>query len=106
MPKLIRDGYINTIPAERLDIKNKSNEEKLELILDKFKEEAMEFIASNQRDPYELADLMQVVIDWGVMNGLSEETLQHVRKKKELTHGGFKKFIVLLDEEEAIEKEL
>lgn len=96
--KLIRDGYINIIDRERLDISPKDKDVKLNLILDKFKEEAIEFLESNQRDPDELADLMQVVVDWGEMNNLSFDIVNHRRKEKLKKLGGFRNFIVLKDE--------
>jgi len=97
--KLIRDNYVNEIDHSRLDLSEKTDEEKLNLILDKFKEEALEFLESKQRDPYELADLMQVVIDWGAMNGMSFDLINNLRKKKELVNGGFKNFVVLKDDD-------
>jgi len=100
MPKLIRDKYINIIDKDRLDTTIKFDEQKLDLILDKFKEEALEFLESNQKDPNELADLMQVVVDWGTMNGISFDTINHLRKEKYKKLGGFEKFVVLLDDEE------
>ena len=96
--KLIRDKYVNIIESDRLDISPKTEEEKLNLILDKFKEEALEFLDSNQKDPKELADLMQVVIDWGNMNGISFDIVNRLRKDKEIEFGGFTKFVVLKDE--------
>lgn len=96
--KLIRDGYINIIERERLDISPKDANTKLHLILDKFEEEAIEFMESKQRDPDELADLMQVVIDWGNMNGLSFDIVNYRRKEKLKKLGGFRNFIVLKDD--------
>jgi len=99
MPKLIRDKYIDIIEADKLDISPKFPEQKLDLILDKIKEEALEFLESNQKDPNELADLMQVIIDWGNMNDLSFDTINHLRKEKHKKLGGFENFVVLLDDE-------
>ena len=96
--KLIRDGYINIIEHNRLDLSPKSSNDKLDLILDKIKEEAMEFLESKQRDPDELADLMEVIIAWGEMNGLSHDIVTHRRKKKLKEKGGFRNFIVLKDD--------
>lgn len=97
--KLIRDKYVDIIEADRLDISEKTPEQKLELITDKIREEALEFLESKQRDPNELADLMQVVIDWGHMNGFSEDLINGLRKGKYKKLGGFENFVVLKDKE-------
>ena len=93
--KLIRDGYVGIIPAEDLDTSLKTPEQKLDLILDKIKEEALEYLESSQRDPNELADLMQVIIDWGKMNKHSFDMVNHLRKEKFNKLGGFENFVVL-----------
>ncbi len=97
--KLFRDKYVGIIDADKLDTSPKTPEEKLMLILDKFQEEAIEFLESSQRDPNELADLMQVVVDWGTMNGISFDIINGLRKKKYLELGGFERFVVLLGDE-------
>ena len=96
--KLIRDGYVGITPADQLDTTIKSPEQKLNLILDKIKEEATEYLESSQRDPNELADLMQVIVDWGNMNGYSFDLVNHLRKEKYNKLGGFENFVVLKEE--------
>jgi len=96
--KLIRDGYVGVIPDDQLDTTIKSSEEKLNLILDKIKEEATEYLESHQRDPNELADLLQVIIDWGNMNGHSFDLVNNLRKEKYNKLGGFRNFVVLKEE--------
>jgi len=99
--KLVRDKYIDIIEKENLDLTQKSPEQKLNLILDKIKEEALEFLESNQRDPKELADLMEVIIAWGQMNDLSFDIVNHLRKEKHKKLGGFENFVVLLNDEKS-----
>jgi len=101
--KLIRDKYVNIIDKSELDVTQKSPEQKLNLILDKIKEEALEFLESKQRDPKELADLMEVIIAWGQMNDLSFDIVNHLRKEKHKKLGGFENFVVLLNEKEVYE---
>lgn len=105
MSKLIRDKYVDIIESERLDTTEKDPEEKLKLILDKFQEEALEFLETKQRDPNELADLMQVVVDWGHLNGFSFDLVNGLRKQKYKKLGGFENFVVLKDEEDKKEKD-
>jgi len=93
--KLIRDGYVNIIDHKDLDITPKTDVEKLHLILDKIKEEATEFLESNQRDPKELGDLMEVIVGWGAMNGFSLDLINAQRKDKLKKYGGFENFVVL-----------
>lgn len=93
--KLVRDGYINTIEHEKLDLSEKTYEQKLNLILDKIREEAIEYAETNFKDPEELSDLFQAVIDLGELHDLSFDCVNSIRKRKELTHGGFKNFVVL-----------
>ena len=93
--KLIRDGYVGIIPKEELDTSVKTPEQKLNLILDKIKEEALEYLESSQKDPNELADLMQVIVDWGNMNNHSFDIVNHLRKEKFKKLGGFENFVVL-----------
>jgi len=102
--KLVRDKYIDIIPKEELDITPKDDASKLDLILDKLKEEALEFIESVQRDPEELADLMEVVVAWGEMNGHSFDTINHLRKEKSKKLGSFTNFVVLKDKPEPDKK--
>lgn len=97
--KMVRDGYVGIIPKEELDTSLKSPEDKLLLILDKFQEEALEFLDSSQRDPNELADLMQVVVDWGKLNNFSFDTINKLRIDKYKKLGGFENFVVLKGEE-------
>ena len=94
-PKLIRDKYIDIIEAEALDITDKTPEVKTLLILDKLEEEAEEFADSGFSDPKELADLMEVVVGWGEMNGFSFEEINKLREEKREKLGGFKDFVVL-----------
>jgi len=97
--KLIRDKYIDTIEINKLDLTEKDDTQKLHLLLDKIQEEAVEFLESKQKDPEELADLMEVIVAWGQLNGISFDTINHLRKKKHKELGGFEKFIVLKDGE-------
>ena len=97
--KLIRDGYVNIIDKDKLDLTEKNEIQKLDLILDKIKEEAIEFLESKQKDPKELADLMEVIIGWGQMNNLSFDIINHLRKEKNKEFGGFENFVVLKTEE-------
>jgi len=96
--KLIRDKYVDIIDNAELDLTPKSPEQKLNLILDKIKEEALEFLESKQKDPEELADLMEVIIAWGQMNDLSFDIVNHLRKEKHKKLGGFENFVVLNNE--------
>ncbi len=95
--KIVRDGYINVIGLERLDLTKKSEEETLNLYLDKIKEEVLEIIDSQCLDPEEYADAIEAILGLAHQYGLGEEVIQSVRKKKLLTHGGFRTVLVLKD---------
>jgi len=92
--KLIRDKYVDCIKPENLR-KSTDYEEKLGFILDKIKEELIEYLDSKCRDPMELADVMQAVIDLGNLHGHSFDLVNKLRKEKEEKLGGFKDFIIL-----------
>jgi len=94
--KLIRDKYINIIEKERLDVADEY-ELKINLILDKIKEEIVEYLESDCEDPMELADVMQAVIDLGNLHGHDFELVDKLRKQKEAELGGFTDFIILKD---------
>ena len=97
--KLIRDKYIDIIPEDKLDTAPKDYETKLNLILDKIKEEIIEFLESGCRDPKELGDIVEAVIGLGEMHDISFDTVNHLRKIKLKEFGGFKNFVVLKDAE-------
>jgi predicted house-cleaning noncanonical NTP pyrophosphatase (MazG superfamily) len=95
--KLIRDGYVNMIPEERLDTSSKDYETKLELILEKIKEEIIEYLKTKGRNPEELGDIMEAVIGLGELHGFDFGIINAQRKDKHRKYGGFKNFVVLKD---------
>jgi predicted house-cleaning noncanonical NTP pyrophosphatase (MazG superfamily) len=66
---------------------------------EKVLEECREFVESEFKDPNELADIIQVVKDWGEFNNFSREEIEELRIMKEEELGGFKKFLLLKEED-------
>jgi predicted house-cleaning noncanonical NTP pyrophosphatase (MazG superfamily) len=104
--KLIRDGYINIIPKEELDLEPKSYDTKLNLILDKIREEIVEFLESKCRDPKELGDIMETVVGLGEMHGFDFGIINQQRKDKLKKFGGFRNFVVLKNAEPKLDYSL
>jgi len=66
---------------------------------EKILEECREFVESEYKDPNELADIIQVVKDWGEFNGFSRDEIEELRVLKEDQLGGFTEFILLKEDD-------
>jgi predicted house-cleaning noncanonical NTP pyrophosphatase (MazG superfamily) len=104
--KLIRDSYVNIIPKEKLDLSPKDYETKLNLVLDKIKEEIIEFLESKGKDPAELGDIVEAVIALGEIHGFDFGIINAQRKDKLRKYGAFKNFVVLKDAEQNLDYSL
>jgi predicted house-cleaning noncanonical NTP pyrophosphatase (MazG superfamily) len=93
--KLIRDKYNEIIDESKLtkcdNDKNRINM----LFYEKILEEIREFVESEYSDPNELADTLQVVLDWARFNSFSPEEIEELRRLKEEQLGGFTEFLLL-----------
>lgn len=68
-------------------------------LTDKLEEEVDEFLEDG--DVEELADILEVVVALGELNGVSEQELQRIREEKAADRGRFDDRIVLEDVDEA-----
>lgn len=92
--KIIRDEYVNIIDGDKLVVEN--NAEKItQFLVQKVQEELKEIVDANYADPSEYGDLIQVVLDLGFANGISEEDINQARLSKFSKLGGFTKGIFL-----------
>jgi predicted house-cleaning noncanonical NTP pyrophosphatase (MazG superfamily) len=93
--KLVRDLVPNIIKAEgkRPFWHKADKEEFLKRFPEKIKEELQEFMES--RSLVEFGDLLQAVLDYGDLSGISEESARMVMEVKAKERGTFKEGIVL-----------
>ena len=89
IPEIIqKDGY-------SCNVKELSDEEFLVEIEKKLSEEVIEY--QNDRNPEELADILEVIYRIAKLRGISKEDLENIRIKKLQKHGGFEGNLFLID---------
>ena len=92
IPEIIKkDGY-------SCNVKTLSNKEFLDEIEKKLSEEVAEY--QNDKNPEELADILEVIYRIAKLRGISKEDLEKIRIKKEKERGGFDKNLFLIDTED------
>lgn len=92
IPEIIEnDGY-------SCNIQTLSDEEFLIEIEKKLGEEVTEY--QNDKNPEELADILEVIYRIAKLRGISKEELDNIRIKKTEERGGFEKNLFLLDTNE------
>ena len=89
IPEIIqKDGY-------SCNVKTLSDGEFLEHLEKKISEEVTEY--QNEKNPEELADILEVIYRVAQLRGVSKEELEKVRIKKSEERGGFEKNLFLID---------
>ncbi|MGY5151896.1 MAG: hypothetical protein ACW9XA_06475 [Candidatus Nitrosopumilus sp. bin_6a] len=89
IPEIIqKDGY-------SCNVKTLSDEEFLAEIEKKLSEEVAEY--QNDKNPEELADILEVIYRIAKLKGISKEELEEIRIKKATERGYFKKNLFLID---------
>ena len=89
IPEIIqKDGYT-------CNIKTLSDEKFLIEIEKKLSEEVTEF--QNDKNPEELADILEVIYRIAKLRGISKEELEQIRIKKVEERGGFENNLFLVD---------
>ena len=89
IPEIIqKDGY-------SCNVKTLSDEEFLEQLEKKLSEEVTEY--QNDKNPEELADILEVIYRIAQLKGVSKEELEKIRIKKSEERGGFDKNLFLID---------
>ena len=94
--KAIRDRIPEIIEksGHTCDVKTLSDEEFLVEIEKKLSEEVLEY--QNDKNPEELADILEVIYSIAKLKGISKKELESIRIKKEKERGGFEKNLFLL----------
>ncbi|MBT4328204.1 MAG: nucleoside triphosphate pyrophosphohydrolase [Candidatus Nitrosopelagicus sp.] len=95
--KAIRDKIPEIIQKDGHSCNTKilSDEEFLTEIEKKLSEEVDEF--QNDKNPEELADVLEVIYRIAQLRGISKEQLEEIRIKKSEKRGGFEKNLFLID---------
>ncbi len=95
--KAIRDKIPEIIKqtGNQCDVKTLSNEEFLENLEEKLSEEVAEY--QNDKNPEELADVLEVIYRIVELKGISKEELDEIRTKKKEERGSFSKNLFLID---------
>ncbi len=89
IPEIIqKDGY-------SCNVKTLSDEAFLVEIEKKLSEEVIEY--QNNKNPEELADVLEVIYRIAKLKGISKEDLEKIREKKATERGYFKKNLFLMD---------
>ena len=92
IPEIIqKDGYT-------CNIQTLSDEKFLVEIEKKLSEEVAEY--QNDKNPEELADILEVIYAIAQLKGISKEELEKIRIKKLQDKGGFEKNLFLIDTSE------
>ena len=95
--KAIRDKIPEIIKesGSTCNIKTLSDDEFLLEIEKKLSEEVTEY--QEQKNPEELADILEVIYRIAQLRGISKEQLEGIRIKKVQERGGFEKNLFLID---------
>lgn len=89
IPEIIqKDGYT-------CNVKILSDEKFLVEIEKKLSEEVTEY--QNNKNPEELADILEVIYRIAKLRGISKEELENIRIKKSQERGGFEENLFLID---------
>ena len=98
--KAIRDKIPEIIQKDghSCNVETLSDEEFLEQLEKKLSEEVTEY--QNDKNPEELADILEVIYRIVQLKGMSREELEKIRIKKLQDRGGFEKNLFLLDTSE------
>jgi predicted house-cleaning noncanonical NTP pyrophosphatase (MazG superfamily) len=92
IPEIIqKDGYT-------CNVKILSDEEFLEKLEEKLSEEVAEY--QNDKNPEELADILEVIFRISELKGISKEKIEEIRNKKASERGAFDKNLFLIDTKE------
>jgi predicted house-cleaning noncanonical NTP pyrophosphatase (MazG superfamily) len=95
--KAIRDKIPEIIQKDghSCSVKTLPDEEFLEQLEKKLSEEVTEY--QNDKNPEELADILEVIYRISQLRGVSKEELEKIRIKKSEERGGFDKNLFLID---------
>ena len=95
--KAIRDKIPSIIQKDghSCSVKTLSDEQFLEHLEKKISEEVAEY--QNDKNPEELADILEVIYRVAQLRGVSKEELEKIRIKKSKERGGFEKNLFLID---------
>ena len=95
--KAIRDKIPEIIQKDghSCSVKTLSDEDFLEQLEKKLSEEVIEY--QNDKNPEELADILEVIYRIAQLKGVSKEELEKIRINKIDERGGFEKNLFLLD---------
>ncbi len=98
--KAIRDKIPEIIEKSGNDcnVKTLSDEEFLVEIEKKLSEEVTEY--QNDKNPEELADILEVIYRISELKGVSKDELEKIRNKKASERGAFEKNLFLIDTKE------
>ena len=98
--KAIRDKIPEIIQKDghTCNIQTLSDEKFLVEIEKKLSEEVAEY--QNDKNPEELADILEVIYAIAQLKGISKEELEKIRVKKLQDRGGFEKNLFLIDTSE------
>jgi predicted house-cleaning noncanonical NTP pyrophosphatase (MazG superfamily) len=98
--KVIRDKIPEIIQKDghTCNIQTLSDEKFIIEIEKKLSEEVTEY--QNDKNPEELADILEVIYAIAQLKGISKEELEKIRIKKLQDRGGFEKNLFLLDTSE------
>lgn len=91
--KLVRDNNIDHYPKDKFRIASEG-EDLRELLLDKFEEEFAEVEDAKYKDPYEYADLIEVIFALAKAHGVQEEEIIHAGIEKRERKGAFNRKLV------------
>ena len=99
--KAIRDKIPEIIQKDghSCNVETLSDEKFLEQLEKKLSEELAEY--QNEKNPEELADILEVIYRVAQLKGVSKEELEKVRIKKSEQRGGFEKNLFLIDTSES-----
>ena len=95
--KAIRDKIPEIIQKDghSCSVKTLPDEEFLEQLEKKLSEEVTEY--QNDKNPEELADILEAIYRIAQLKGVSKEELEKIRIKKSEERGGFDKNLFLID---------
>tara|TARA_B110000438_G_scaffold238525_1_gene236346 strand:+ start:127 stop:438 length:312 start_codon:yes stop_codon:yes gene_type:complete len=95
--KAIRDKIPEIIQKDghSCNVETLSDEEFLEQLEKKLSEEVAEY--QNDKNPEELADILEVIYRIAQLKGVSKDELEKIRIKKSEERGGFEKNLFLID---------
>jgi len=95
--KVIRDKIPEIIQKDghSCNVKTLSDEQFLVEIEKKLSEEVTEY--QNDKNPEELADILEVIYRIAKLKGISKEELEQIRIKKVEDRGGFENNLFLID---------